>query len=115
MKTASLVFGVIAVCLVGPGCKKGPPPSPPETIQLYGVAVDLPKLDTEFQHASPEVQATVLQVKTAYRYGQLSRMMEELDKLGNTPGLTDAQKKLVSNLTEQMKQVIAKANLPAVR
>ena len=115
MKTTSLVCGVIVVCLLGPGCKKQAPPSPPGTIQLYGVTVDLPKLDTEFQNASPEVQAAVTQVKNTYRYGQLSRMVEELDKLENNASLSEPQKKLVSGLIEQMKQVIAKSGVPAGR
>ncbi len=115
MKTASLVVGMIAACLLGHGCKKAPPPSPPGTIQLYGVTVSLPRLDTEFKTASPEAQAAVFRVKTAYRFGQLSRMMEELDKLANEPSLSDPQKKLVSELTEQMKQVIAKTDLPPGR
>lgn len=113
MKTTTLVFGVMTVCLLGPGCKKKQSPSPPGTIQQYGVAVDLPKLDTAFPNASPGVQAAVMQVKNAYQRGQLPRMIMELDKLGNNPSLSEPQKKLVNDLIEQMRQVIAKSTSPA--
>ncbi len=42
-------------------------------------------------------------------------MIMELDRLNNNPSLTDAQKKLVGNLMDEMKQVITKQTSPAGR
>lgn len=104
---------MMTVCLLSPGCKKKQPPAPPGTIQQYGVAVDLPKLDKAFPNASPEVQAAVMRIKNDYLRGQLPQMIVELDNLGNDPSLSESQKKLVNNLFEQMKQVFAKSSPPA--
>jgi hypothetical protein len=102
--------GVVALS----GCNKAaaPPPPPPSTIQMAGVRLDLPKLDTEFQDASPEIQAAVKQIKQSYRGGRFVRMVTELDELSNNPGLGASQKKLVGDLIEQMKQVLAKMPAP---
>ena len=110
MKMPTLVVSLIGVCLAGlAGCKKAEQSQPEGTVQLYGVTVAIPKLDTEFQNAPPNVQAAVTQVKNAYRFGQYGKMIVELDKLANIPALTEPQKKLANDLIEQMRQVIAKA------
>jgi hypothetical protein len=101
--------GVVALT----GCKKAEaPPPPPRTIQMAGVTLDLPKLDTEFQDASPEIQAAVKQIKMSYRGGRFVRMVTELEELSSNPGLGPSQKKLVGDLIEQMKQVLAKIPPP---
>jgi hypothetical protein len=113
MKTASLMLTVFTGCLVVvTGCKKAEAPPPPATTQMAGVILDVPKLDTEFQNASPEVQAAVGQIKVAYRGGRFAKMVTELDALGNNPSLTESQKKLVGNLIEQMKQLMVKIPSP---
>ncbi len=110
MKIPASMLCLIGVCLLGlAGCKKAAPPQPEGTIQLFGVTVAIPKLDTEFQNAPPNVQASVTQVKNAYRFGQYGKMVVELDKLANDPALTESQKKLVNDLIEQMRQVLTKA------
>jgi len=109
MKATTLVFSLWVACLVtSDGCKKAEPPPPAGTIQMAGVAVDLPKLDTEFQNASPEVQTAVTQIKMLYRGGRFARMITELDKLSNNPSLTEPQKKLINDLIGQMAKVMAK-------
>ncbi len=114
MKKTILLGGIIATCFLGLlGCKKEQAAPPAGTIQLYGINVDLPKLDTEFQGAPPDVQASVTAVKNAYRFGQFPKMVVELDKLANTASLTEPQKKLANDLIEQMKQVMSKIPQPA--
>ena len=98
--------------LFSPGCKKAEH-APEGTIQLYGVTVEIPKLDTEFKSANPDVQAAVGRVKTAYLRGEYMSMMMELDKLNNEPSLTEPQKKLVGNLLNEMKEVINKQGPPS--
>jgi hypothetical protein len=107
MKATSFVCFVFATCLLGAaGCKKAPPPQAPGTIQQSGVTLELPKLDTEFKNASPDVQAAVDRVKAAYSRGQLSQMMAELNALNANPSLTEPQKQLIGNLINEMKQVM---------
>jgi len=70
------------------------------------------KLNTEFTNASPDVQSDVSLAVRAFRYSLFPKALVELDKLSNNPNLTEAQKKLVAELQEPTKQVIAKAPPP---
>jgi hypothetical protein len=109
MKTSKWACGVLTFGLIASaGCKKAEAPPPPATIQVAGVKLDLPKLDTEFQNASPEIQAAVTEIKKSYRGGRFARMVTELDALSNNPSLTESQKKLVGDLIGQVGQVMAK-------
>jgi hypothetical protein len=109
----TFVFTLVGVFFLAfTACKKAAPPPPEGTIQLFGVSVEVPKLDTEFQNVDPDVQAAVTKVKDAYRFGQYGRMIAELEALANIPNLTGPQKKLASDLMEQMKQVLAKLPQP---
>jgi len=74
-----------------------------------GVKVEWPRLETEFTDASPETQMIISTALHAFRYGQFPQALLELNKLAQVPGLTDTQKKLIADLIEQTKQVIAKA------
>jgi hypothetical protein len=74
--------------------------------------LDLPKLDTEFQDASPEIQAAVNEIKKSYRGGRFAQMAAQLEALGNDPGLTASQKKLAGDLIEEVKQLLAKIPAP---
>src|SRR5438445_677127 len=108
MKTIKCLFAVMVVCLTAlAGCKKQETGGPPQV--YYGVKVDWPKLNTVFTNSSPEVQANVMLLQQDFRYAQFSKALADLDKLSNDPSLNAAQKKLVTDLTEQTKQVIAKA------
>jgi hypothetical protein len=109
-----LAFGLLAAgLLVSSGCKKGEPPPPPGTMNLMGVKVDLPRLEQEFQNASPEQQAAVQEIKRECRTWQLAKMVVALDTLGKNPALTESQKKVVSDLIDQVGQVMAKQGTPA--
>ena len=112
MKTTKLLLPILAVSLLAlAGCKKAEPEG--TAVQFHGINVDLPKLDTAFADASPEVQASLTSVKGFFRYAQFPQALMELDKLSNNPGLAEPQKKLVMDLIEQTKQVIANAPPPA--
>jgi hypothetical protein len=107
MKTIHWI--VIAVGLAGvlavAGCGKKQT-APPEQ---QGTKLDLPKLQEAFSKATPEAQTLVTQVLGGVRYGQHAQALAALDKLANTPGITDAQKAIVTQVTEQVKQVMSKA------
>jgi len=112
MKTTYCVIALLAVGLVAiSGCKKAEQVQTPEA---YGVKVDLPKLDTVFVGADEQVQASVGSFRRCIRYRQFPQALAELGKLASQPALTEAQKKLVSDLTEQTKEVMAKATAAPV-
>jgi hypothetical protein len=117
MKTTHGVVVILAVLLLaGMGCKKserGVVVAPAR--EVFGVMVDLPRLDVDFTNASPAVMNSVAVIKSAYRYGRFEQAAAELDKLSNDAGLTPAQQKLVTTLIEQTKQVIAKAPRPSTQ
>jgi hypothetical protein len=107
MKTTIGMMALLAVCLVTfAGCKKA---EQAEALEFNGVKVDLPKLDVVFVGASDQVQANVAMFKRFFRYGQYPQALAELGRLASQPSLTEPQKKLVNDLTEQVRQVIAKA------
>jgi hypothetical protein len=97
---------LLILCFVGCG-KKGADEQL-AAMDISGVKVELPKLQQEFANAPQELQDPVHQVVASIRYGQYERALQSLDKLVNSQGLTDAQKKTVNAVIEQMKQVIAK-------
>jgi hypothetical protein len=101
---ALLATGLFAA----PGCKKAEPPPPPGTVPRYGVIVDIPKLEQEFQAASPELQKVVQTVKVDCRLWKLAEAGVVLEKLGNEPSLTESQKKTVSEVSEQVVRALAK-------
>jgi hypothetical protein len=110
-KMKGLVLGLFAAGLfASPGCKKAehPLPPPPGTTQLFGVNMDVVKFEQEFQNASPELQAVVQQIKKQCRVGQVERAGAALEKLGTEPGLTESQKKAVSDLFAQVDRALAK-------
>lgn len=112
MRMFPWILALLAVCLGAvAGCSRaGGPAGPPH--EYYGVKVDLPKLEAGFTNASPDIQSRVALVKRAFRYSVFLQALVELDQLSSKPDLTEAQKKLVGDLIEQTKQVIAKAPPP---
>jgi hypothetical protein len=112
MKAMKLVLGLLlAAGLVGVvGCKKEPKgPEPGAPMVIDGVSVDLPKLITSLEGATQEQQATVRNVQMAFRYRQFDKAMMELDKLANDSTLNEEQKKLASQVLEQVKELAQKS------
>ena len=101
-------FVLSGLLLVVGGCGKKQPTTPP-AYEINGVKVDVPKLQEAFAGASPEIQADVNQTTLNLRYGMYEKSLMALDRLSSNPALNDTQKKVVNDLIEQMKQLIAKA------
>jgi len=104
MRAINLTLGVIAVTLltaVGCGKSDKTPPAP----QVQGVTVDIPKLTQAFENASPEIKSTVTAVGFNVRYNKYEDSLMALDKLANDPNVTEAQKKVVSQLIEEVKEL----------
>ncbi|MGH7971793.1 MAG: hypothetical protein ACREIC_24030, partial [Limisphaerales bacterium] len=81
--------------------------------EINGVKVDFPKLQKAFENATGEVQQHVSDAVQGVRYGMYDRSLEALDALSNEPSITPDQKKVVGELIDSMKQVVAKAPPPA--
>jgi hypothetical protein len=108
-KTKGLLLGLFAAgLLASPGCKKAEPPPPPGAMQMFGITVELPRLEQEFQNADPESQTAVQEIKRQCRTLQLVKMRAALENLGNNPSLTESQKKAVSDVIGQVDRVLAK-------
>ncbi len=115
IKVETLVTSLLAAgLLASTGCKKAAAP-PPSSIQMLGVNVELPRLEQEFQNASPELQAAVQEIKRECRTWQLGKMVMGLDNLSKNPSLTEPQKKVVRDLMDQVAQVMAKQGAPVTR
>lgn len=97
-------MSLLAGALVLVGCGK---PKTEVPVQ-QGVAIDLPKLNEAFAGATPELQSSVMAVANGVRYGEHAAALSALEQLARAPGLTDTQKKIVSDVTEQVKQVASK-------
>ena len=98
----AVLFGLSA-------CSKSSPTEQQTSIEVEGVKLDTPQLLTEFMEASPELYKRVNDAITDVRYQGYLQAMMELDEVLKTPGLKDAQKKWLTKVIEQMKQVMAKA------
>ena len=107
MKATLLITGFLAVGLLTfAGCGKSESPGAP----VAGVQViDATKFRPAFAGAAPETQALVDKVMTGIQGTMYADSLAALDKLANTPSLTDPQKKQVANLTDQLKRKMAAA------
>lgn len=113
MKMNNALLGVLLAVGVGAstGCKKSQPPveiQPPMVVE--GINVDLPRLvDSVTVSGNPKAQAAVREVQGFFRYGQYEKAMTSLDKIAKGSSLNEEQKKLATEVVEELKQVIAKA------
>ena len=113
MKLAKILMVMVVATgvVVAGGCKKkqnaGQSFAP---LQVEGVSVDLPKLLNVLESSTnTEVQASVRNVQMNFRYRMYEKALMEIDKVANSPDLTEEQKKVAAEVLEQVKQVAAKA------
>ena len=78
-------------------------------MQIQGVNVDIPQLSAQFAEASPEIQSRVNEGIAKVRLNQYLQGMRVFDEVLNSPGLNDKQKKLLTQVLGQLKEVVAKA------
>ena len=106
MKNANwMMLTVLASVVALAGCGKEEPRTP----VVEGVKVDLPKLQEAFAMATADLQNTVSEVTMGVRYSEYPRAFAALDKLAKAPDLTERQKKILSEVTEQIRQLASKS------
>ena len=98
----------LALLLLPVACSKSSQSDKLPPTQIQGVNVDIPKLKAEFDTATPELQNRLTQALIKTRYQQYLQAMKELDELLNSPGLSDKQKQLLTQVIGQLKEVVAK-------
>lgn len=103
----TLVLGAVAIT----GCKKkgasGPPIAP---MVVEGVNVDLPKLQAAIDTTgNADLQSAVRGVLMDFRYRQYEKALMDIDKLSTDSNLNEEQKKIATEVLEQIKQVAQKA------
>lgn len=104
-----IVMFLFAATLVLAGCGKKKTEFVQQAPVQEGVTIDVPKLSEAFAGAGPEIQNLVMAVTAGVRYNEYGSALVALNKLARVPGLTDAQKKIVGEVTDQIKQVASKA------
>ena len=111
--TKWILICLLAVALVPAGCGKKEKTGvivPPQ------VNLDVPKLRDAFANASPDLKALA---DEAIKYIQFGRSyptgLADLDKLANSPGVTDEQKKVIADVIGQVKQLMAQSAAPPAR
>jgi hypothetical protein len=112
MRGSKVAFALLASCLVAfASCKKSEQAVAPDN-EFNGVKVDWPKLETGFANNDQELQKAADLAVRHIRYAQFPEALGDLERLSANPKLTEAQKKVVTDLAEQTKQALAKAPPP---
>jgi phosphopantothenate synthetase len=88
------------------GCGKSKIAPP---LAINGVTIDLPKLQRTCGSSSPTIRDSLDKVRLSIRYADYRTALEELGKLANNPDISEAQKKTISDVSEQVKQAFANA------
>jgi hypothetical protein len=106
LKPTTRLLGITlaaVVALAGAGCQKQTP-AESQMVTYGGVPVAINKLRTSLATAPPEAQRLLGQVTFNLRYRSYAPALAALDKLKQTPGLNDAQKQVIDEVTGQVKQ-----------
>jgi hypothetical protein len=102
--TKWIMICLLAVALAPVGCSKKD--SQPTNVPAP-VTLDVPKLRSAFEAASPELKALADEAIKNIEFGRsYANGLATLEKLANAPDLTDDQKKIVAAVTEQVKKLM---------
>jgi hypothetical protein len=91
------------------GCSKSSEADKLPPMEFEGVKVDTPQLMAEFVSAPPDLLRPVNAAVTNLRYKKYLEAMMGLDQVLKNPGLNDKQKKLITQVIDQLKEVQGKA------
>jgi hypothetical protein len=102
---AALAMASLAIV----GCKKHEVQHV-DYVMVNGVSVNMPKLESTFTGtADADIQKLVFDADQGFRYGDYTKALAAVDELSNKPGLTDDQKKVATDVVEQLKKVTGAA------
>jgi hypothetical protein len=110
MKKTAWIAGIAVaglMALPGVGCKKETPAQQAPTFNR--VQVDIPKLLQATAAAGQPAHTAVNKLRQDLRYHKYDEALARLDSLKEMPELNDEQKKVIDQITEQVKQA-AKAH-----
>ena len=99
----------LALLVLLGACSKSTEADKLPPMEFEGVKVDTPRLMAEFVDAPPALQTSVNDAVTKMRYRKYLEAMMELDQVLKNPDLNDKQKKLMAQVIDQLKGVLAKA------
>jgi hypothetical protein len=101
-------FG-LALLLLPCACSKSGQSDKLPPMQIEGVNVDIPKLSAEFMKAPPELSSRVSEGIMKVRMTQYLQGVVIFDEVLNNPKINDKQKKLLTQVIGQLKEVVSKA------
>ena len=101
-------FCLSLLVLLG-ACSKSSEANKLPPMEIEGVKVDLPRLSAEFVDAPPQLQTPVNDAVLKIRYKQYLQAMMGLDEVLKSPDLNEKRKKLIAQVLDQLKEVVAKA------
>jgi len=101
-------FCLAFLVLLG-ACSKSSEADKQPPMEFEGVKVDVPRLMAEFVNAPQQLQKPVNDAVSKVRYRQYLQAMMGLDEVLKSPELNDKQKKLITQVLDQLKEVVAKA------
>lgn len=110
MKKINWIIAALAVASLGlAGCKKAAD-KPVDSLQVHGVSVDMPKLQATFSTVSDEqIKKLIFDADQGFRYGDYPKALAAVEELSNNPNVTEDQKKVVTDVLEQLKKLVAVA------
>lgn len=103
MKLIAQIVGLFLVAAAATlGCKKQD-----TTVGSSVQVLDASKLRPAFSKASPDVQAVVDNVMMSIQGSDPVKARSELDRLAGMPGVTEPQKAVIKDLSDQLDKKIA--------
>lgn len=107
MKFSNLIPGLLLVgTLIFVGCGKSEKPAPVEnSVQI----IDATSFRPAFESASPQTKAIVNDAMMSIQGVAYQKALADLDKLASLPDVTEAQKKVVANLSDQVKKKMSQS------
>jgi hypothetical protein len=108
MRSLRLLVWVLSVSLVGfLGCGKATPQAGGKTAQVD--ELDASKFRPAFEAAPPETQSQVNQIMLSIGSSDYVTALSQIESLTNAPGLTEPQKQVTADLSQQLQKKLASA------
>ncbi len=108
MKTKNWISSILAAALLAEaGC--GEAQKAPQPTIINGVKVDLARFQQAFTTAPADLQTSAFKVTMSIRYRQYAEAVAAVEKIATAPGLTEPQRTVTTNVLQQLKQVLTRA------